>query len=110
MHLAIEFIGAVTDITERKTTEDRIRRLVEAGILGIFFANVDGRIVEANQAFLQMLQYDRQDLVSGRLRWADLTPAEWRERDERALAEFLETGVFRYEKEYFRKDGSRVPV
>jgi PAS domain S-box-containing protein len=106
----IEVIGAVTDITERKTTEDKIRRLVEAGILGIFFANVDGSIVEANHAFLQMLQYDRQDLISGRLRWADLTPAEWRERDERSLAEFLETGVFHYEKEYFRKDGSRVPV
>jgi formate hydrogenlyase transcriptional activator len=105
-----EFIGAVTDITERKTTQDKIRRLVEGGILGIFFANVDGRIVEANQAFLQLLQYDRQDLVSGRLRWAELTPAEWRERDERALKEFLQTGVFQYEKEYFRKDGSRVSV
>jgi PAS domain S-box-containing protein len=107
----IEFVGAVTDITERKTTEDKIRRLVEAGILGIFFAAVEGGIVEANQAFLQLLQYDRQDLVSGRLRWADLTPAEWRERDERSMAEFLATGVFQaYEKEYFRKDGSRVPV
>ena len=101
----------MTDITERKTTEDKIRRLVDAGILGIFIANVDGEIVEANQAFLQMLQYDRQDLVSGRLRWADLTPAELRERDQRALAEVLATGVFQaYEKEYLRKDGSRVPV
>ena len=54
-----EFIGAVTDITERKTAEDKIRRLVEAGILGIFIAKVDGEIVEANQAFLQMLQYGR---------------------------------------------------
>jgi formate hydrogenlyase transcriptional activator len=105
-----EFIGAVTDITERKTAEDNIRRLLDAGILGIFFANADGAIVEANQAFLQLLQYDREDLVSGRLRWADLTPAEWRERDERSLTEFLETGVFHYEKEFFRKDGSRVPV
>ncbi len=107
----IEFIGAVTDNTERKTTEEKIRRLVEAGILGIFIANVEGHIVEANQAFLQMLQYDRQDLASGRLRWADLTPAEWRERDQRSLTEFLATGVFQaYEKEYLRKDGSRVPV
>jgi len=107
----IEVVGAVTDITERKTTEEMVRRLIEAGILGIFFANVEGEIVEANQTFLQMLQYGRQDLVSGRLRWADLTPAEWRERDERSMAEFLATGFFQaYEKEYFRKDGSRVPV
>ncbi len=106
-----EFVGAVTDITERKSTEDKIRRLVEAGILGIFIANIEGEIVEANQAFLQMLQYGRQDLVSGRLRWADLTPAEWRKRDEQSMSEFLATGVFQpYEKEYFRKDGSRVPV
>jgi formate hydrogenlyase transcriptional activator len=106
-----EFVGAVTDITERKTNEERVRRLVEAGILGIYFATVEGGIVEANQAFLQLLQYDRQDLASGRLRWADITPAEWRERDERSMAEFLATGVFQpYEKEYFRKDGSRVPV
>jgi formate hydrogenlyase transcriptional activator len=106
-----EFIGAVTDITERKTTEDKIRRLVEADILGIFMANVQGEIVEANQAFLQMLQYDRQDLVLGRLRWTDLTPAELRERDERALTEALAAGVFHpYEKEFLRKDGSRVPV
>jgi PAS domain S-box-containing protein len=106
-----EFVGAVTDITERKTTEDKIRRLVEAGILGIFIANVEGQIVEANQAFLQMLQYDRQDIVSGRLRWPDLTPPELRERDERALTEALATGVFQpYEKEFLRKDGSRLPV
>jgi len=107
----IEVVGAVTDITERKTAEDKIRRVVEAGILGIFIANVEGQIVEANQAFLQMLQYDRQDLVSGRLRWPDLSPAEWRERDERALTEALATGAMQpYEKEYLRKDGSRVPV
>src|SRR6202000_401873 len=77
---------------------------------GIYFANIDGRIVEANQAFLQMLQYDRQDLVRGRLGWAGITPAAWRAHDERAMAGFLETGVFHYEKEYLRKDGSRVPV
>jgi PAS domain S-box-containing protein len=106
-----EFIGAVTDITGRKTAEDKIRRLVEVNILGIFIANVEGEIVEANQAFLQMLQYGSQDLVSGRLRWTDLTPAELRERDERALTEALATGVFQpYEKEFLRKDGSRLPV
>ena len=107
----LEFVGAVTDITERKTAEDKMRRLIDAGILGIFIGNIKGEIVDPNQAFLQMMQYSRQDLVSGRLRWTDLTPIEWRERDERALTEALATGVFQpYEKEYFRKDGSRVPV
>jgi PAS domain S-box-containing protein len=106
-----EFVGAVSDITERKTTEDKIQRLVDAGILGIFIANLEGEIVEANRAFLQMFQYDRQDLLSGRLRWEDMTPAELRERDQRAVTEALATGFFQpYEKQFFRKDGSRLPV
>src|SRR5215831_7390054 len=58
-----------------------------------------------------MVGYDREDLVAGRVRWTDLTPPEWRERTARAWA-VLETAgaVSPYEKEYFRKDGSRVPV
>ena len=69
------------------------------------------RFVEANDAFLDMLQYGRDDLVSGGVRWTDLTPAEWRERDERATADLKSTGTVQpYEKEFFRKDGSRVPV
>src|SRR5690242_18015186 len=91
--------------------EGKIRRLVDANILGVYIGNVEGAIVEANDAFLQMLQYGRQDLVSGRLRWTDLTPAELRERDEGALTEAMATGVIQpYEKEFLRKDGSRVPV
>jgi PAS domain S-box-containing protein len=106
-----QFVGAVSDITERKITADKMRRLVDAGIMGIFIANLDGEIVEANRAFLQMLQYDRQDLLSGRLRWEDMTPAELRERDQRAVTEALATGFFQpYEKQFFRKDGSRLPV
>jgi formate hydrogenlyase transcriptional activator len=106
-----EFVGAVSDITERKTTEDKIRRLVDAGILGIFIANLEGEIVEANRAFLQMFQYDRQDLLSGRLRWEDMTPVELRERDQRAVTEAMANGFFLpYEKQFFRKDGSRLPV
>jgi hypothetical protein len=58
-----------------------------------------------------MLQYGRDDLVSGRVRWTDLTPAEWGQRDERALAELKANGTVQpYEKKLFRKDGSRVPV
>ncbi|MGA2598077.1 MAG: sigma 54-interacting transcriptional regulator [Bryobacteraceae bacterium] len=107
-----EFIGAVTDITERKTSEDKFQRLVAANILGIFIGDVEGACVAgANEAFLRMLQYSREDLASRRMLWADMTPSEWHERDERALASLKATGAAQpYEKEFFRKDGSRVPV
>ena len=91
--------------------EGKVRRLVEANVIGIVIWNLEGEVTEANEAFLQMVKYDREDLVSGRVHWMDLTPAEWRNRDERAIADLKATGVFRpFEKEYFRKDGSRVPV
>src|SRR5262245_782004 len=61
--------------------ESRIRRLVEANVVGIFLWDLDGPIFEANDAFLGMVQYSRDDLVSGAVRWPELTPTEWRERD-----------------------------
>ncbi len=91
--------------------EAKIRRLVDANIMGIVICNLEGTIVGANEAFLRMVQYGREDLVSGSVRWRDITPAEWRERDERALAELKATATIQpYEKEFFRKDGGRVPV
>jgi len=90
----------------------RIRRLVDANIIGIFIWELDGRIIEANDAFLRMVGYDHEDIVSGRMRWTELTPPEWLDRDERGwLPELKVTGSLQpFEKEYFRKDGSRVPV
>src|SRR5262249_52313916 len=67
--------------------------------------------VEANEAFLHIGQYSREDLVSDRIRWTDLTPPEWRDRDEHALADLKASGRAQpYEKEFFQKDGNRVPV
>jgi PAS domain S-box-containing protein len=91
--------------------DKKIRRLVDANIVGIVIWDLEGRILEANDAFLHMLGYDRENLASGRLNWTDLTPAEWRDRDARAAEELRRTGTVQpSEKEYFRKDGSRVPV
>ncbi len=106
--ISLENSQLYRDLEDR---EGKIRRLVDANILGIFIWNLEGSIVGANEAFLRMLQYGRDDLVSGRVRWTDLTPTEWRERDERALAELKATGTVQpYEKEFFRKDGIPVPV
>jgi PAS domain S-box-containing protein len=106
--ISLENARLYTDLQER---EARIRRLVDSNIIGIVIWDFQGRIIDANQAFLDIVGYARQDLVSGRLRWMELTPAEWRDADDQALAELKAAGTVQpREKEYFRKDGSRVPI
>jgi PAS domain S-box-containing protein len=106
--IALENAHLYRDVAER---EAKIRRFVEANIIGIFVWDLEGRVIDANEAFLRMVGYDREDLVSGRMRWPNLTPAELHESDERTLAELKATGtVLPCEREYLRKDGSRVPV
>ncbi|HLQ76353.1 MAG TPA: PAS domain S-box protein, partial [Terriglobia bacterium] len=111
-------VAFVLDLTERKhaeqalrASEAKIRRLFDANIIGVLIWDIDGRIVEANDAFLRLVGYDHEDIVSGHMRWADMTPPEWLVTHEERLAERKATGIVRpYEKEYFRKDGSRVSV
>jgi PAS domain S-box-containing protein len=106
--ISLENARLYSDLAER---EARIRRLVDSNIIGIMIGDSRGRIIEANEAFLDLLGYGREDLVSGRIRWTKLTPAEWAAADQDAIAQLNATGTCRpYEKEYFRKDGSRVPV
>jgi len=91
--------------------DKKIRRLVDSNIVGIIIWEVEGRILEANDEFLRVVGYDREDLTAGRLHRTTLTPPEWRERDARTVAELKRIGTAQpFEKEYLRKDGSRVPV
>ena len=106
--ISLENTRLYRDLEER---EAKIRRLVDANIIGIFIWNLHGEIIEANEAFLQMVGYSREDLVSGCIRWTDLTPPEWRDLTDRSQTQLKATGTLQpYEKEYFRNDGSRVPV
>ena len=106
--ISLENTRLYRDLEER---EAKIRRLFDANIIGICVWNLEGEIIEANESFLQMVEYSREDLLSARVRWRDLTPEEWRDQDERVVAELKATGTAQpFQKEYFRQDGSRVPV
>jgi len=106
--ISLENARLYNDLGER---EARIRRLVDSNIVGIVIWNIDGRIIDANQAFLDMVGYAREDLGSGGLRRTELTPAEWHDTDEQLIEDLKAVGTLRpTEKEYFRKNGSRVPV
>src|SRR5580704_427283 len=85
--------------------EGKIRRLVDSNIIGIFMWRDDGRIIDANEAYLRIIGYDRGDLIAGHLNWRDLTPPEWRGADDRRAAQLEAGGTAQpYEKEYFRSD------
>jgi len=106
--ISLENTRLYADLQER---EARVRRLVESNIIGIFIWDFEGQIIETNDAFLRMVDRGRDDVAAGLMRWTELTPAEWREQDLRAVAELEATGRMEtVEKEFFRRDGSRVPV
>ena len=120
--ISLENAGLYSDLAaenrERRRAEEalrqslsRVQRLVESNIMGVFFWHMDGRIEDANDSFLDMLGYTRDDLLAGRLRWNDLTPAGHEAADARGAAQIRQTGVCRaYEKEYLHRDGHCVPV
>jgi PAS domain S-box-containing protein len=107
-----------SEIAERKRAEAALvkseavfRRLVESGIIGVIATNGEGNILEANQAFLDMVGYTADEVRAGHVRWTDMTPPDHRSLDLAASERLRATGVApAWEKEYFRKDGSRVPI
>jgi PAS domain S-box-containing protein len=104
-------IWAFRDITEQKRIEARFRRLIDSNAQSVFFWNTRGGITDANDAFLNLVGYSREDLQSGRIRWSELTPPQYADLDRRALEEIAAKGTSTpYEKEYVRKDGSRVAI
>jgi PAS domain S-box-containing protein len=104
-----------SDITEAReaeralrASEERLRRAIEIDTVGIIFFKPDGSITFANEAFLRMSGYTKDDVANGSLRWNVMSPSDWMPRSERAVNEFITLGrTTPYEKEYRRKDGSR---
>lgn len=106
------------DISERKQIEEALResearfhRLIESNIIGITTTDMEGNILEANDAFLSLIGYTRDDMEAGPIKWANITLPQIKARDTQAMEEALRTGVAQpYEKEYITKSGKRVPV
>ncbi|WP_026735402.1 PAS domain S-box protein [Fischerella sp. PCC 9605] len=98
-------------VQQLQANQIRFRRFVDANIIGVIIADFNGMIVEANDAFLKMVGYTREDLLCGRVRWRDITPPEYQFLSDRLIAELRTKEVCTpIEKEYISKDGSRVPV
>ncbi|MEP0909866.1 PAS domain S-box protein [Leptolyngbya sp. GB1-A1] len=110
--------GLLLDVTERvqaekalKASEVRLRSVIDSNLIGVFFGSLEGAITDANQAFLQITGYSREDLEQGELRWAELTPPEYFDRMQTGAAEIRTLGTCTpFEKEFIRKDGSRIWV
>ncbi|AUB83993.1 diguanylate cyclase [Candidatus Thiodictyon syntrophicum] len=106
------------DISERRRAEDearlaqaRFQRLMDANAIGVVVTDSSGTILEANDYYLNLLDCTRAQLAAGAANWRERTPPEWLSADERAIAELNATGRCPpYEKEYLRRDGSRIPL
>ena len=104
-----------TDITEAKRADDalrkfeeQLRRAIEIETVGVVFFRPEGAVTFANAAFLRMSGYTEEDVANGLVRWDTMTPPEWMDLSMRAIDEALSLGRSTpYEKQYFRKNGSR---
>jgi PAS domain S-box-containing protein len=111
-------LSIVADVSDRKQAEaalkdsqERLTRFVESNVIGILFGDVEGNIHQANDEFLRLVGYSRAELEAGRVHWIEITPPDYLPLDAERIAEAQERGACTpYEKEYIRKDGSRVPV
>ncbi|MBC5795856.1 PAS domain S-box protein [Sphaerospermopsis sp. LEGE 00249] len=92
-------------------SEARFRRLKDANIIGVIITDIKGGILEANDAFLNMVGYTREELLAGRINCRKMTPPEYLEKSDRSIVELIDQGVCQpFEKQYIRKDGSLVNV
>jgi PAS domain S-box-containing protein len=106
-----QFMGYITlaiDATEERQSSLRMQRIMDANLIGILYTQMDGQILDFNQAFEQMTGFNRDDLAKGLNMWS-ITPPEYMDFSHDMVTQLKKTGIYRaFEKQYFRKDGSRM--
>ena len=96
---------------KQRESEKKAQRLLESSIIGVIIAGMEGSVLEANDAFLDMVGYTREELLRGEVNWQKMTPPDYELADGLAMQQLFTTGeCVPFEKEYVRKDGSLVPV
>ncbi|MEH2122311.1 PAS domain S-box protein [Nostoc sp.] len=105
-------LSAETSLKLLQNSEMRFSRLAESNIIGVILTEIkNGSIIEANDAFLKMVGYTREDLSANQMKWREITPPEYLQLSEYSVEQLKTTGVCKpFEKEYIRKDGDRIPV
>ncbi|MCC5663994.1 PAS domain S-box protein [Nostoc sp. CHAB 5784] len=103
---------AETSLKLLQNSEMRFSRLAESNIIGVIVTDMNnGSIIEANDAFLKMVGYTREDFAANQMNWREITPHEYLLLSERSVEELRTTGVCKpFEKEYICKNGDRIPV
>jgi two-component system, cell cycle sensor histidine kinase and response regulator CckA len=101
----------VSQISQRQRAEDRFTKLFKSGLLAISIADEKGRVFEVNEAFARLVGYTREELLAPGFDGRKLIPPDDAEASARSQRDLATRGVAEpHEREFFRKDGSRVPV
>lgn len=94
-----------------KASEAKFRRIYDANIMGMFYASATGHIQEANDAFLRLLGFTREDLDNGLVESMVFSDPEWHPLQPFAMNEIADRGVCTpYEKDLLCRNGTRVPT
>ncbi len=110
--------GILRDIRERqqaeralRLSENRFRRVFDSNVVGMMFTNFEGEITDANDRFLSMIGYTKEELNAGLINWVKITPQEHRQKDLDAIAHLKQyDSIAPWEKVYLHKDGHPVSV
>lgn len=114
----VGFVGTLEDITTLKLTEEALRRsearlrpVADSGMVGVYYWTTTWNITDANDKFLEMVGYTREQLVAGDLNLRMLTPERWHAIEEVKIAQVMAQGVAApWEKEFSTGDGHILPV